>query len=185
MADKLQANVDLTDWARFDPKRAITWDLRKEQGMQPFKSAVAEHYAYFDENNIPWTDSCRMYLLFDMKQAGLQEGTDEMMAKCRKTTEERLQAKFLCPCSWFNLVLFATIDGRTEYAIQRARQWLDNGDSFSLLHMDAVLQEWSDRPEYQEIIDRNNEQVERQKALYFAGVEAREKSDAAQAASGF
>ena len=50
--------------------------------------------------------------------------------------------------------------------------------------MDTVLQEWSDRPEYQEIIERNNEQAERQKALYIAGVAAREKSDAAQAASG-
>jgi TolB-like protein/Tfp pilus assembly protein PilF len=182
LAEKVQADAELPYWARFGPKRALSWELRKEQGMQPFKSAVAENYAYFEENDIPWVDSCRLYLLFDMKKAGLQEGENEMMEKCRKTTEERLQAKFLCPCSWFNLVSFATIDGRTDDAIARAQQWLDNGDSYSMLHLDPIMQEWSDRPEYQEILERNNEQVERQKALYWAGVAAREKSDAAQTA---
>lgn len=184
LAEKVHADVGLPYWARFGPKRALSWTLRNEQGLQPFRSAVAENYAYFEENDIPWADSCRLYLLFDMQKAGLKDGTDEMMDKCRKKTEDRLQAKYLCPCSWFNLVLFATVDGRTDEAIERAKQWLDNGDSFSLLHLDPVLQEWSDRPEYQEILDRNNEQVERQKAIYLAGVAAREKSDALESASG-
>ena len=56
-------------------------------------------------------------------------------------------------------------------------EWLNNGDSYSLLALDPVIQEWSDRPEYQEIIDRNNEQVQRQQALYLAGVKARDEAE--------
>lgn len=178
LADKVQGDTDLPGWMRFDPKRAFTWEMRTEQGLEPFKSAVAQHVAYLEEEGIPWTDTCRMYLMFDMQKAGITDGVEEMMAKCRKTTEERLKAKYLCPCSWWSLVSFATIDGRTEDAIARAKEWLNNGDSNSMLHLDPIMQEWSDRPEYQEILDRNAEQVERQKAIYLAGVEARDKATA-------
>ena len=178
LADKVQSDSDLPAWMRFDPKRAFTWGMRTEQGLEPFKSAVAQHVAYFEEEGIPWTDTCRMYLMFDMQKAGIMDGVEEMMDKCRKTTEERLKAKYLCPCSWWSLVSFATIDGRTEDAIARAKEWLNNGDSNSMLHLDPIMQEWSDRPEYQEILDRNAEQVERQKAIYLAGVEARDKATA-------
>ena len=154
--------------------------VRGEQGIAPFKSAVAENINYFEEEDIPWTDQCRLTLLFDMKKAGIEKGVDEMTAKCRKSTEERLKAQYFCPCSWFNLVTFATIDGRTEDAIGRMQEWLNNGDSYSLLYMDPIMQEWSGRPEYQEFIDRNNEQVKRQQTIYLAGVEARDRAKAAE-----
>ena len=176
LAEIVTANDDLPAWMRFAPNRALAWELRAEQGMAPFKSAVAEHINYYDEKGVPWTNDCRLSLLFDMKKAGIEEGVSEMMDKCRKSTEERLKAQYLCPCSWFNLVTFAAIDGRTEDAIERTREWLNNGDSYSLLSLDPVIQEWSDRPEYQEILDRNDEQVKRQQALYLAGVKAREKA---------
>jgi TolB-like protein len=179
LAEKVHADTDLPSWARFGPKRALAWEMRGELGMAPFKSAVAENINYYAEEGIPWTNDCRLNLLFDMKKAGIEEGVSEMMDKCRKSTEERLKAQYLCPCSWFSLVLFATIDGRTEDAIERTREWLNNGDSFSLLYMDPVIQEWSDRPEYQEFLERNAEQVQRQQALYFAGVKARERTNVA------
>jgi hypothetical protein len=135
---------------------------------------------FYEEEGIPWTNECRLYLLFDMKKAGIEEGVDEMMDKCRKTTEERLKAQYLCPCSWFDLVTFATIDGRIDEAVERTREWLNNSDSNSLLYMDPILQEWSDRPEYQEFLDRNDEQVKRQQALYLAGVKARDEAVNAQ-----
>jgi TolB-like protein len=184
LAEEVLSDTDLPGWLRFYPKRAFTWEMRTEQGLAPFKSAVAQHVAYFEEEGIPWTDSCRMYLMFDMQKAGISKGVDEMMAKCRKTTEERLNAKYLCPCSWWNLVTFATIDGRTEDAIARAKEWLKNGDSYSLLHLDPIIKEWSDRPEYQEILTRNMEQVERQRALYLAGVAARDKAVVAESTAG-
>jgi len=180
LAEIVKIDKDLPDWIRFGPNRALSWELRNEQGIAPFKSAVAEQINYYEEEGIPWTDSCRLNLLFDMKKAGIEKGVSEMMEKCRKSTEERLKAQYLCPCSWFNLITFAAIDGRTEDAIERTRQWLNNGDSYSLLYMDPVIQEWADRPEYQEFIDRNAEQVQRQQALYLAGVKARDKTEAVQ-----
>jgi hypothetical protein len=176
LAESVSANSYYPGWIRYGPKRALTWEMRTEMGIAPFRSAVAEHVNYYAEEDIPWTDTCRLYLLYDMKQAGISEGVEEMMDKCRKTTEERLKARYLCPCSWFNLVTFATIDGRIEDAIEHTREWLDNGDSYSLLYMDPVIKEWADRPEYQEFLDRNDEQVKRQQDLYLAGVKARDKA---------
>jgi hypothetical protein len=153
--------------------------------MKPFKSSVAQNLAYLDEKNIPWKEQCRPYLMFDMRESGLTEGMAEMMEKCRKRTEERLKAQYLCPCSWFNLVLFATLDGRTDEAIERAQEWLNNGDSFAMLHTDPIVKTWADRPEYEEILARNAQQVERQQQLYLAGVAARgaKSRDAAAAES--
>lgn len=119
LAEKIQADTELPYWARFSPMRALTWELRTEQGIAPFRSAVAMELDYFAEEGIPLTNECRLYLLFDIKKAGIEEGTSEMMEKCRKSTEERLKAQYLCPCSWFSLVAFATIDGRTDDAIER------------------------------------------------------------------
>jgi len=176
LAERLTTNTDLPSWARFGPKRVLAWEMRTEQGLAPLRSAVAENLNFYEEEGIPWTNECRMYLLFYMKKAGIEDGVDEMMGKCRNTTEEMLKAQYLCPCSWFDLVTFATIDGRTDEAVERTREWLNNGDSDSLLYMDPILQEWSDRPEYQEFLDRNDEQVKRQQALYFAGVKARDRT---------
>jgi TolB-like protein len=184
LADRIAATAFYPGWIRFGPKRTLTWEMREEQGMAPFRSAVAEHLNYFDEEGIPLTDQCRLYLLYDMKQAGIEKGVDELMDKCRKSTEERLKAQYLCPCSWFNLVTFATIDGRIDDAITHTREWLDNGDSFALLYMDPVIKEWSDRPEYQEFLARNEEQVKRQQSLYRAGLKARDGANAQKNTSG-
>lgn len=158
-------------------QRDFTWETHSEMGLQPFRSAVAQNIAWLAENNIPLTDQCRPYLLFSMREADITDGVDAMMEKCRKATEKRVEAKFLCPCSWFNLVLFATLDGRPDDAIARAREWLDNGDSYSLLHNDPILQQWGDRPEYQEILTRNAVQVQHQQELYLAAVAARDSAE--------
>jgi len=155
--------------------RYYHWSMRSEMGTQPFSTAVKRDLAFFDENNIPWQEQCRPYLLYDLLQAGVTEGTTELMEECRQATEERLKAKYLCPCTWFNLVLFATLDNRHDDAIKRTQEWLDNGDSFSILGSDPILLEWADRPEYQEILARNDEQVQRQQQLYLAGISARDK----------
>ena len=86
-----------------------------------------------------------------------------------------MKAGYLCPCSFFDLVLFATLDGRTDEAVERANQWLDNGDSFAWLAGDQVLKQWSDRPEYEQVLARNAEQVARQQQIYRAGVAARDQ----------
>ena len=164
--------------------RTYTWETRAEMGLPPFKSAVAQNLAWLDKENIPWRKECRLHLLFDMREAGLTDGVDEMMAECRNHTDERLRAGFLCPCSYFNLVLFATIDGRTDEAIERAREWLKNGDSWAQLNTEPIIQVWADRPEYQEILAGNAEQVKLQQETYLAGVAARDAKPNSPSGSG-
>ncbi len=164
--------------------RTYTWETRAEMGMPPFKSAVAQNIAWLDKNNIPWRDECRLHLLFDLREAGMTDGVDSLMAECRNHTDERLKAGYLCPCSWFGLVLFATIDGRTDEAIERAREWLKNGDSNAQLNTEPIIQAWADRPEYQEILSGNAEQVKLQQQIYLAGVAARDANKPDSAAGG-
>jgi len=149
--------------------------MRNELGVDPLKSAAARQLAWMEDNGIPWRKQCHPYLIYDLRTAGVDDGVDDMMEECRKRTEERLKAGYLCPCTFFNLVLFATLDGRTDQAVERALQWLDNGDSFSWLSADPILQEWSDRPEYEQMLIRNAEQVARQQQIYLQGVTARDK----------
>jgi hypothetical protein len=46
------------------------------------------------------------------------------------------------------------------------------------------MQQWADRPEYQEILTRNAEQVQRQQQLYLAAVAARDSENTAQPDAG-
>jgi hypothetical protein len=106
------------------------------------------------------------------------------MEECRNHTDERLKAGYLCPCSWFNLVLFATIDGRTDEAIERAREWLKNGDSSAQLRNEPIIKSWADRPEYQEILAGNEQEFKRQQEIYLAGVIARDANKPEPAGGG-
>jgi TolB-like protein len=175
LLEKEHAEKDRANW--LNNERYFAWSVRKEMGLQPLRSSVAKTIAWMDEQNIPWREQCYLYLIHDMQQAGMTEGIPEMMEACRKRTDERVKAQFLCPCSWFNLVLFATVDGREEDAIFRANEWLDKGDSFALLDMDPVMQDWADRPEYADILARNAVQVERQRSMYLEGVKARDAGE--------
>jgi TolB-like protein len=175
LLEKEHPEKDKISW--LNNERYFALATRKEMGLQPLQASIAKTINWLDEQNIPWREQCYLYFIHDMQLAGVTEGVDEMIEACRKRTDERVKAQFLCPCSWFNLVLFATVDGRPEDAIFRANEWLDKGDSNALLDMDPVIQTWADRPEYAEILARNAEQVERQKSLYLAGVKAREAGE--------
>jgi len=157
----------------FGTARTYYQYLRKELGIEPLKAAVAGNLEWLEETGVPWQEQCRPYLIYDLETIGEDNGLDAMMEECRKTTEERLKAGYLCPCSFFNLVLFATLDGRTDDAVKRAMEWLENGDSFSWLSADPILNEWSDRPEWEQIMVLNAEQVNRQQDIYLAGLDAR------------
>jgi len=172
LLEKTHPEKDRETWLYNE--RYFAWAASKEMGLMPLQASVAKTIAWLDEENIPWREDCRLYFIYDLKQAGVTEGMDELMETCRKKTDERVKAQFLCPCSWFNLVLFATLDGRPDDAVFRANEWLDKGDSFALLDMDPVIQEWAERPEYAEILARNAEQVERQQSIYQSGVAARD-----------
>ena len=64
---------------------------------------------------------------------------------------------------------YTIIDDRLDEALTRADQWLSNGDSMSYLPHNAIFAKLKDRPEYAELLARNEKQLERQRQIYFAG----------------
>jgi hypothetical protein len=68
--------------------------------------------------------------------------------------------------------MYTILDGRLDEAAQRADEWLSNGDSMSFLPLSQVFNKLKDRPEYPELLARNEEQLERQRQIYLAGREA-------------
>ncbi len=92
-----------------------------------------------------------------------------MMDKCRAQMEERFKAQYICPCSWYNVVLYTILDGRMEEAADRADKWLTHGDSNTYLHVDPIFKLLSDQPQYPEFLARNAATIERQRNIYLAG----------------
>lgn len=134
-----------------------------------FNELLDRHIAVLERNQVPWRERCFLPLINDLRAAGRQEETEGMMAQCRERYEERIKAQYLCPCSFFGLVMFTILDDRIDEAVERAGQWLSNGDSNSWLPYNHVFAELNDRPEYAELLARNEEQLERQRQIYEAG----------------
>ena len=80
-----------------------------------------------------------------------------------------MKVKYICPCTFYGVVQYTILDGRLDDAVQRADQWLSNGDSASWLPFDPAFTILKDRPEYPELLARNAEQLERQRQIYLAG----------------
>jgi hypothetical protein len=104
-----------------------------------------------------------------LREAGRTDNTVGMMQKCNEVYEERLKVNYVCPCSFYGVVQYTILDGRLDDAVQRADQWLSNGDSSSWVAFDPVFMELQDRPEYPDLIARNAEQLERQRQIYLSG----------------
>jgi len=137
-----------------------------EQRLRDFVSRDIER---LEAKEIPWQDQCRIHLIHDLRTVGESEKVERMMQQCRVDLEERFKARYLCPCSWYFVVLVTILDGRLEQAVERADFWLSNGDSNIGLHVDPVFRLLADRPEYGELLARNALQVERQRELYLSG----------------
>ena len=58
---------------------------------------------------------------------------------------------------------------RLDDAVERADQWLSNGDSASWVPNDPIFRQLEDRPEYPDLLARNAEQLERQRQIYLSG----------------
>jgi TolB-like protein/Tfp pilus assembly protein PilF len=140
--------------------------LGGEENMARFRQLLDAQVARMDEMGVPWRESCNLYLINDLRTAGMEEPIESMMTRCHKQFEERLKAQFFCPCSYYGLVGYTVLDGRIEEAVQRADQWLSNGDSWVFLDQDPIFDQLADQPEYAELLARNQEQVERQQRIY-------------------
>jgi tetratricopeptide (TPR) repeat protein len=165
--DTASANDDGVDW-NFDTR--IYLRVVDEGPASPeFKELVQASIARFEERNVKWRERCMVYLIKDLRDAGRGDETAPMMQECHRIFEERLKARYLCPCSFYNLVAYTTLDGRYDEAMQRADQWLTQGDSNSLLPFDPIFKELEDAPEFPDLLARNEAQLERQREIYFAG----------------
>jgi TolB-like protein/Tfp pilus assembly protein PilF len=142
--------------------------LGDEESMTRFRQLLDAQLARMDEVGVPWREQCSLYLINDLRTAGMEKPIESMMARCHKQFEERLKAQFFCPCSYYGLVGYTVLDGRIKEAVARADQWLTNGDSWVFLDQDPIFLQLSDQPEYADFLARNQEQIERQQRIYLA-----------------
>jgi TolB-like protein len=129
---------------------------------------LKERISNYETRGYPWNSTCNYYLIEYMRYSGMAENTDKMMADCRNRTEERVKAGYLCPCSWYTLVMFAVLDGRINDAVVRAHEWLDKGDYYFALENEPLFNYLRDHPEYPKLIQRNKDQMARQRRMYLA-----------------
>ena len=130
---------------------------------------VAREVDYLDSRSDTWQEGCSPYLIVSLRTVGRNEPAERMMEKCRASLEEWIKASYLCPCSWYNVVLVTILEGNLDEAVERTDFWLSNGDSQAGLHVDPVFLLLSERPEYDELMARNAQQVERQREIYLKG----------------
>ena len=133
---------------------------------EKLKSTIVEIIAQMDKRNVPWQKRCNTYLIAALQMVDMNDNIQTMMDECRKTTLKRLEAGFLCPCSWFRLVSFAIVDNRPDDAVKRAVEWLDNGDSDAKLNIDPLFIRLQDHEMYDTLLERNDAQVDRQIRIY-------------------
>ncbi len=165
--DTASANDDGVDW-HFDTRMYLR--VFDEGPASPeFGKLLQASIARFDERNVKWNERCILYLIQDLRDAGRGAETEAMMKECHRIFEERLKARYLCPCSFYGVVAYTTLDGRYDEALKRADQWLTQGDSNSFLPFDPIFKELEDDPAFPEIVARNAAQLERQREIYFAG----------------
>ena len=162
-----------------DPPEYWAWEGRhwlRHAGDGPTDPEYAEFVDFtlagFEKRNVKWRERCMPELINDLRDVGRGDETAGMMEACNRKYEERLKANYLCPCTFFGVVLYTIIDGRLDEAVTRADQWLTNGDSQSFLPHNFIFKQLEDRPEYEDLLVRNEEQLERQRQIYFAGRES-------------
>jgi TolB-like protein/Flp pilus assembly protein TadD len=175
---------------RFDEAKAILDQELDSEDAELWYGSARDYYLLSGENdvrpkldeyveleiaakearNLPWRERCDIYLAFALQDMNRPDDYQSIMGECRRKMEERLKAGYFCPCSYFSLVLFTIVDGRLEEGIERADQWLNNGDSSYFLQSEPIFRLLKDQPEYDELIARNAEQIERQKQIYLSGL---------------
>jgi TolB-like protein/Flp pilus assembly protein TadD len=165
--DTASANEDGVDW-NYD-RRMYLRVFDEGPASPEFEQLVQASISRFEERNVKWGERCMLWLIQDLRDAGRAAETEPMMQECHRIFEERLKARYLCPCSFYGVVAYTTLDGRRDEALQRADQWLTQGDSSAFLEFDPIFRELEDDPAFPEILARNAAQLERQREIYFAG----------------
>jgi len=160
------------DPATWYPYGRWLYSVTKGEGSRERLGRFLDLYiANTESKGQPWREQCHPYLINELRMVGRDGETAGMMDKCQKQVEQRFKAHYLCPCSWFEVVQYTILDGRMDEAVQRADQWLSNGDSSFDLHIDPIFAQLSDRPQYADFLARNAAQIQRQREIYLAGTD--------------
>jgi len=134
--------------------------------LEKLGSTIDKWTELSEKNGQTWRDKCVFEVLLAKQKTGKTDGLDSMLASCRRQTIGALEADYLCPCSWGELVQLAILEGRHNDAIKRANEWLDYGGSQAFLETNVFFSMLEDHPQYPTIIKRNKEQIARQRRIY-------------------
>jgi len=133
---------------------------------------MARTIAQADAEKRPWRDHCSPYFADDLQNAGYEKEAGHILDVCRKRYQQRLEAKYLCPCEWLGLVMFTILDGDLDLAVQRTDKWLNDGDSSAFLTVEPVFQHLAKRPEYASLLARNQAEIVREQKRFLAGTKS-------------
>ena len=167
LLDKGLSGEDASDW--YSEVREFHRFAGNGPADPEFSEYLDKSLMEFENRNVKWRERCMPQLIQDLRDVGRDDDTTGMMTKCFQQYEERLKVGYLCPCSFFGLVMYTILDKRIDEAVERTDQWLSNGDSMSYLPQFAIFTQLADRPEYAEFLARNAEQLERQRQIYLSG----------------
>lgn len=148
----------------------VYYQLVEGAGAKPkIAELMSQTITRLEADKIPWRESCSPYFVVDLRAAGYTDEADEIMDVCRKRYEQRLEAKYLCPCESFGLVMFTILDGDLDLAVQRADKWLHDGDSTAFLKINPTFKSLAHRPEYGSLLARNQSEITREQQRYLDG----------------
>jgi len=169
IVDKHMAEGDSPYWL------VLASEYYRAEGADNYKGKIGElvdqSIALAEQNNVPWRERCNVYFIYNLRESGHDDAFESTMAQCHKQFDERLKVNYLCPCTWYGMVLYTILDGRYDEAVQRADQWFTDGGSTSLLEWEPMFSLLSDQPEYEDFLARNAEQIARQQQIYLSGKE--------------
>jgi TolB-like protein/Flp pilus assembly protein TadD len=169
IVDKHLAEGDSRYWLAL--AREFYRALGATDSQEQINQLIDRSIALAERQNVPWRDQCNVYFVYDLRGSGHDDAFESTMTQCHKQFEERLKVNYLCPCTWYSLILYTAIDGRYDEAVQRADQWFTDGGSTSMLKWEPMFSLLSDHPKYEELLARNAEQVEHQQQIYLSGKE--------------
>jgi tetratricopeptide (TPR) repeat protein len=162
----LATGEDLGKW--LSAGRLLNQVDRSEGSVAQLRALVERSLENWDSRNYDWSSDCWPELIYQMKEAGFDAETEPMMSECERSLEERFEARYLCPCMMYGVVQYTILSGRLEEAVERADFWLENGDSYYLLHLDPIFSQLSSHPRYADLLARNASHQARQRELYLA-----------------
>lgn len=145
------------------------YDRVEGSSAQPkIAELMARSIERMDAENRPWRSRCSAYMVYELRLAGRDDDAETVMDVCRARYEQRLEAKYLCPCEWYGLIRFTILDGDYELAIERTKKWLDDGDSAAFFASNATIAAFTGHPDFPTLLARNDAEVARERQNYLA-----------------